>query len=234
MHYRLLSKYMTSLTLSTFFSTCSSSTACCSVCNACHERVEHFDQLRENTKSQVWEVVSCFTNTTHAELSSSHILFIFYFFSYCAYDREGVMEFLLSNHPLDCPICDQGGECDLQVRKTLFTANWETWTVNLSIHSRMEKKSSLIHFLWSSWCCAVCRTNRWCLVLTEAVLQKTKEQWKIRTSDRSSKLSWLAVFIAHVVFGGLEIYYYTSYINAQNACCAGVNNKDYFLMDQFN
>jgi NADH-quinone oxidoreductase subunit G len=28
--------------------------------------------------------------------------------------REGVMEFLLINHPLDCPICDQGGECDLQ------------------------------------------------------------------------------------------------------------------------
>lgn len=29
-------------------------------------------------------------------------------------DREGVLEFLLVNHPLDCPICDQGGECDLQ------------------------------------------------------------------------------------------------------------------------
>ena len=28
--------------------------------------------------------------------------------------REAVMEFLLINHPLDCPICDQGGECDLQ------------------------------------------------------------------------------------------------------------------------
>jgi NADH dehydrogenase/NADH:ubiquinone oxidoreductase subunit G len=28
--------------------------------------------------------------------------------------REGVLEFLLVNHPLDCPICDQGGECDLQ------------------------------------------------------------------------------------------------------------------------
>ena len=28
--------------------------------------------------------------------------------------REGVMEFLLINHPLDCPVCDQGGECDLQ------------------------------------------------------------------------------------------------------------------------
>lgn len=28
--------------------------------------------------------------------------------------REGIIEFLLLNHPLDCPICDQGGECDLQ------------------------------------------------------------------------------------------------------------------------
>lgn len=27
------------------------------------------------------------------------------------------MEFLLANHPLDCPICDQGGECDLQVNQ---------------------------------------------------------------------------------------------------------------------
>ena len=28
--------------------------------------------------------------------------------------RKAVMEFLLANHPLDCPVCDQGGECDLQ------------------------------------------------------------------------------------------------------------------------
>jgi NADH dehydrogenase/NADH:ubiquinone oxidoreductase subunit G len=28
--------------------------------------------------------------------------------------REGVLEIMLKNHPLDCPICDQGGECDLQ------------------------------------------------------------------------------------------------------------------------
>lgn len=28
--------------------------------------------------------------------------------------REGVMEMMLANHPLDCPVCDQGGECDLQ------------------------------------------------------------------------------------------------------------------------
>lgn len=34
--------------------------------------------------------------------------------------REGVMEFLLANHPLDCPICDQGGECDLQDQSMLY------------------------------------------------------------------------------------------------------------------
>ncbi|MFV0645903.1 MAG: NADH-quinone oxidoreductase subunit NuoG [Sphingomonadaceae bacterium] len=34
--------------------------------------------------------------------------------------REGVMEFLLLNHPLDCPICDQGGECDLQDQSVAY------------------------------------------------------------------------------------------------------------------
>ena len=34
--------------------------------------------------------------------------------------RESVLEFLLANHPLDCPICDQGGECDLQDQAIVF------------------------------------------------------------------------------------------------------------------
>jgi len=34
--------------------------------------------------------------------------------------REGIMEFLLVNHPLDCPICDQGGECDLQDQALVY------------------------------------------------------------------------------------------------------------------
>ena len=47
--------------------------------------------------------------------------------------RKGVMEFLLANHPLDCPVCDQGGECDLQdqsmfygVDKSRFNENKRT------------------------------------------------------------------------------------------------------------
>ena len=34
--------------------------------------------------------------------------------------RKGVMEFLLANHPLDCPVCDQGGECDLQDQSLFY------------------------------------------------------------------------------------------------------------------
>jgi NADH dehydrogenase (ubiquinone) Fe-S protein 1 len=37
--------------------------------------------------------------------------------------REGVLEFILANHPLDCPICDQGGECDLQDQSIMYGSN---------------------------------------------------------------------------------------------------------------
>ncbi|KAK5641905.1 hypothetical protein RI129_010452 [Pyrocoelia pectoralis] len=42
--------------------------------------------------------------------------------------REGVMEFLLVNHPLDCPICDQGGECDLQDQSMAFGSDRSRFT----------------------------------------------------------------------------------------------------------
>ncbi|MBZ4023909.1 NADH-quinone oxidoreductase subunit G [Rhodobacter sp. TJ_12] len=41
--------------------------------------------------------------------------------------REGVMEFLLINHPLDCPICDQGGECDLQDQAVAYGADFSRY-----------------------------------------------------------------------------------------------------------
>uniref|UniRef100_A0A7N1A4H6 NADH dehydrogenase subunit 11 n=1 Tax=Kalanchoe fedtschenkoi TaxID=63787 RepID=A0A7N1A4H6_KALFE len=49
--------------------------------------------------------------------------------------REGVMEFLLMNHPLDCPICDQGGECDLQDQSMAFGSDRGRFT---------EKKRSVV------------------------------------------------------------------------------------------
>ncbi|CAH1108257.1 unnamed protein product [Psylliodes chrysocephalus] len=42
--------------------------------------------------------------------------------------REGIMEFLLVNHPLDCPICDQGGECDLQDQSMAFGSDRSRFT----------------------------------------------------------------------------------------------------------
>src|SRR6202034_1528336 len=44
--------------------------------------------------------------------------------------REGVMEFLLINHPLDCPICDQGGECDLQDQAMGYGADSSRFSEN--------------------------------------------------------------------------------------------------------
>ena len=49
--------------------------------------------------------------------------------------REGVMEFLLINHPLDCPICDQGGECDLQDQAIAYGVDFSRY--------REPKRSSL-------------------------------------------------------------------------------------------
>ena len=44
--------------------------------------------------------------------------------------RQGVMEFLLANHPLDCPVCDQGGECDLQDQSLFYGLDNSRYTEN--------------------------------------------------------------------------------------------------------
>ena len=55
--------------------------------------------------------------------------------------REGVMEFLLINHPLDCPICDQGGECDLQDQAMGYGVDTSRFAEN----KRAVEDLSLIH-----------------------------------------------------------------------------------------
>lgn len=67
-------------------------------------------------KNSVKPVVSCATNAK-ASLYNNEI----YFDSPLVKKaRENILEFLLLNHPLDCPICDQGGDCDLQDQSLLF------------------------------------------------------------------------------------------------------------------
>ncbi len=52
--------------------------------------------------------------------------------------REGVMEFLLINHPLDCPICDQGGECDLQDQAMAYGADFSRFRETKRVSENLD------------------------------------------------------------------------------------------------
>ena len=67
-------------------------------------------------KNSMKPIVSCSTNVNSSLLSNS----IYYDSALIKKARENVLEFLLLNHPLDCPICDQGGDCDLQDQSLFF------------------------------------------------------------------------------------------------------------------
>lgn len=66
-------------------------------------------------KNSIKPIVSCATNA-NTMLASK----VFYDSVLIKKARENILEFLLLNHPLDCPICDQGGDCDLQDQSLFF------------------------------------------------------------------------------------------------------------------
>lgn len=55
--------------------------------------------------------------------------------------RESVMEFILLNHPLDCPICDQGGECDLQDQSMAYGSDRSRLRIDLDNKRAVEDKN---------------------------------------------------------------------------------------------
>jgi NADH-quinone oxidoreductase subunit G len=59
--------------------------------------------------------------------------------------RKGVLEFLLTNHPLDCPVCDKGGECELQDMVFRYGADSSRF-VEEKIHRPEEKWSELVYY----------------------------------------------------------------------------------------
>ena len=50
--------------------------------------------------------------------------------------QVGVLEFLLVNHPLDCPVCDKGGECPLRIRRSRTDRAAATWRKSGTSQSR--------------------------------------------------------------------------------------------------
>lgn len=67
-------------------------------------------------KNSIKPVVSCATNAKSALSNGS----VYHDSAFIKKARENILEFLLLNHPLDCPICDQGGDCDLQDQSLFF------------------------------------------------------------------------------------------------------------------
>ena len=67
-------------------------------------------------KNSIKPVVSCATNAKAALYNNT----LYYDSALIKKARENILEFLLLNHPLDCPICDQGGDCDLQDQSLFF------------------------------------------------------------------------------------------------------------------
>src|ERR1700687_1668278 len=59
--------------------------------------------------------------------------------------RKGMLEFLLTNHPLDCPVCDKGGECELQDMVFRYGADASRF-VEEKIHSPEEKWSEVVYY----------------------------------------------------------------------------------------
>jgi NADH dehydrogenase (ubiquinone) Fe-S protein 1 len=67
-------------------------------------------------KNSMKPIVSCATNAKIALHNNN----MYYDSALVKKARENILEFLLLNHPLDCPICDQGGDCDLQDQSLFF------------------------------------------------------------------------------------------------------------------
>jgi NADH dehydrogenase (ubiquinone) Fe-S protein 1 len=68
-------------------------------------------------KNSMKPIVSCATNARAALSNNSNM---YHDSALIKKARENILEFLLLNHPLDCPICDQGGDCDLQDQSYFF------------------------------------------------------------------------------------------------------------------
>jgi len=67
--------------------------------------------------------------------------------------RKAMLEFLLTNHPLDCPVCDKGGECELQDAVFRYGAS-ETRFLEAKLHHEEKKFSSLVYYDWPR--CILC------------------------------------------------------------------------------
>ncbi|MFN2568893.1 MAG: 2Fe-2S iron-sulfur cluster-binding protein, partial [Candidatus Dormibacteria bacterium] len=94
------------------------------VCRMCLVRIDPMPKLQPACATRVSDGMA--VTTTGPEVAKA---------------REGVLEFLLLNHPLDCPVCDRGGECDLQDFAFRYGPGASRFPINDKVH--FEKAVSL-------------------------------------------------------------------------------------------
>lgn len=92
-------------------------------CRMCLVQVEKMPKLVASCAQPVADGMRISTNTEQVKKA-----------------REGVMEFLLANHPLDCPVCDQGGECDLQDQAMAFGSDRSRFSLEWQDKRAVEDK----------------------------------------------------------------------------------------------
>jgi len=95
-------------------------------CRMCLVEVEKFPKPQASCAVPVFDGMNVFTRSSVTKLA-----------------REGVMEFLLVNHPLDCPICDQGGECDLQDQSMAFGSDRSRFVDNAFMGKRAVEDKNI-------------------------------------------------------------------------------------------
>ena len=158
--------------------------------------------------------------------------------------RRAVLEFLLANHPLDCPVCDQSGECDLQN----FYMNFGLYNPRFKEHKVKKKKAVKIgpHVMLDQERCILCSR---CVRFTDEIT-KTGEFGIFNRGDRAELALYPGevldnAYSANVVdicpVGALtesdfrfkaRVWYLSSAPTVCNGCSQGCNMDMHFLLDR--
>ncbi len=196
-------------------------------CRICLVEVEKFPKLQIACNAPVTEGMVVHTQSDKAKDG-----------------RRAVLEFLLANHPLDCPVCDQSGECDLQN----FYMNFGLYNPRFREHKVKKKKAVALgpHVMLDQERCILCSR---CVRFTDEITE-TGEFGIFNRGDRAELALYPGqvlnnAYSANVVdicpVGALterdfrfkaRVWYLSSAATVCNGCSQGCNIDMHFLLDR--
>jgi NADH-quinone oxidoreductase subunit G len=158
--------------------------------------------------------------------------------------RRAVLEFLLANHPLDCPVCDQSGECDLQN----FYMNFGLYDPRFREHKVKKKKAVALgpHVMLDQERCILCSR---CVRFSDEIT-KTGEFGIFNRGDRAELALYPGVVLDNLYSGNVidicpvgalterefrfkaRVWYLSSSPSLCNGCSTGCNIDVHFVLDR--